>query len=746
MNASARRLLAAVVVAATSVAATAGLATVFDAWTFLLPAAAGSATALAIALVSQRLRWMFAETLAASAAAIVVVGILLVGGPTPAGAADFFSALGSSWADLLSAVPPAPMTAELRVPPLLLAWVGCFIGTTVLRRVRVSALPAVGPATTLVLTILLSAADETISLVVGTVLAVVTLVLVIVQRRFSPLAVGIVVAVGVAAPFLGPHLPLADANERYDLRDEIEPPWDPLALPSPLVDTKASLVAEREDEVVFTYESEVPLDRWTLATMSDFDGVVWTVADPRRPAESEFRAVGPELPEASGQLADGEMVTATVDVVGLDGPWIPTPGWGRAIAIEADVAVRENLDTGTLALPGGVPAGSSYRIEAELPPAPTDEELRARSVPTDPEDIDLEVVPPQIRNLAADLTEGIDSGWGQIAAIRDRFVDTGFYDKSETSRPGHSYYRLSQFLVDPDNVVGYEEQYAAAAAVIARIAAIPARVVAGYEVPADRWVDGAAEVRAGDRTAWIEVLVDEVGWVPVDVTPPRSREPNVDTATTAQNQVATPNPPPPPQLPPDVDVLNDTSDLEEEVVEEEDEDDEEEQEDAEVVGGGLPFGPLVGAGLGLIVLVVVACAIIIGWKALRTRKRRTAGSPSVRIAGAWNEVADRYDEAGTPLVPAGTPLETVRAAVEHEPSARAVEPELVALVATIDRAAYHADPPDDAMAESAWGRCDHIVTALRSERPPLRRLGMRVDPRPLRRRPALHVDERVADE
>ena len=97
-------------------------------------------------------------------------------------------------------------------------------------------------------------------------------------------------AVALLAPLVGPHLPGASANERYDLRDQVVPPWDPLALPSPLVQVKAQLAAAVEDEVVFEVESDEPLTRWTTAAMTSYDGVVWTVADPND-ASSDFRPV-----------------------------------------------------------------------------------------------------------------------------------------------------------------------------------------------------------------------------------------------------------------------------------------------------------------------------------------------------------------------------------------------------------------------------------------------------------------------
>ena len=292
--------------------------------------------------------------------------------------------------------------------------------------------------------------------------------------------------------------------------------------------------------------------------------------------------------------------------------------------------VRENLETGTLAIADGVAPGTTYTVTALVPPERSDEELRGLPIVETGSDFELEVLPPQINNLAADITEGIDFGWGQVAAVRDRFTATGFYDKSTNTPPGHSYFRLAQFLADPDEIIGFEEQYAAGAAVVTRIAGLPTRVVAGFEIPADRYAGGVAEVRSGDASAWIEVRVEGVGWVPVSVTPPRSREPDTEAAVTPDQQVATPNPPPPPQVPPDIDVVNENRELEEPVEEEE----EEEKEDDASVGGGIGLLGWIGVGVGILIGMFAAfCAIVVAWKYRRMRRRREAAVPSLRIAG-----------------------------------------------------------------------------------------------------------------
>ena len=55
-----------------------------------------------------------------------------------------------------------------------------------------------------------------------------------------------------------------------------------------------------------------------------------------------------------------------------------------------------------------------------------------------------------------------------------------------------------------------------------------------------------------------------------------------------------------------------------------------------------------------------------------------------------------------PIARRATPLETARAYLATEPTANVAAPRLLALVATVDRAAYHADEPDVAESDEAW--------------------------------------------
>ena len=779
-----RSWAAVLVVVVLAIASTAGLHSILGDWSFLLAATLGAVTAAGAFLIALRFALLPGETLAVAIGLFVVGGVLTVSVlaageiPTPSSFGDFFDGLIRSWADLLSAVSPADLTPRLAVAPFAIAWFGAIVGCALLRWSPLPGLPVVGPLAGLALTVLLTDEDRALSIAIGASIAVGALLLgfLVDPRRTalgdagsigagsiaSPIedsmetttstaphartlrAVLVLVAVAVAAPLIGPRLPLAEANERYDLRDQIVPPWDPLSLPSPLVQLKSELAAEVEDEVMFEVTSDSPLTRWSTAAMTTYDGVVWTVADPDD-AATDFRPVSPRLPPPDVQPASDPTVSATVTIDGLDGPWLPVPGAATRIEFEdapgtddgesPAPTLMENQQSNTVAVPTGVDEGTAYTVTALTPPEPSDDELRALPLDVESAGVDLDALPPQIRNLAADVTEGIDHGWGQVAAIRDLFRNEGFYDKTTRVPPGHSYYRLAQFLADPEQIVGYEEQYAAAAALISRIAELPVRVVTGYEIEPDRYVDGTAEVRSGDASAWIEVKVDGIGWVPVSVSPPRSREPDAETAVASEEQVATPNPPPPPQVPPDVDVFTENEELEEPV-----EDEEEEDEDEEEVAGGSGIGTLgrVAIGVGTSLLVVaLACGTIIVWKQRRTRRRREAADPAARIAGAWLEMTDRYEEAGVTTPDLATPLETVRSMTMADASAAATEDQLVGLAREVDRAAYDRTSPPAEAADTAWRYSDEAVDALLANQSLPRRTRMRVDPRTLRHRDPL---------
>ena len=759
-------LLAAI--AGASVTAVAGFRAVFTDWTFMVGAViAGAAAATVIGLAWSR-RLLIGETVAAAAVAMVVVGTIATNGlPTPDTFRAFFDGLVNGWADLLSQTPPLDVTAERRVLPFSLAWIGTIIGGELVRRTGAAVLSTIGPLVALTVSVLVTAEDRNVGIVQGMVIAVVALGIGFAQsrraaqrerlaaarsdtdgadagddnmdrsRRRLVWAGATLALIAVIAPLAGPRLPFASANERFDLRDRNEPPWDPLLISSPLVQLKGELKDEAQDDLVFTVQSETPVERFDLAVLGAYNGVNWTVgstdiADPRL----EFRPVGSRLPARPTDLTvpiDKRSVTITVAT--LDGPWLPTLGWPTAIEFRDDPTssgeLRMNLVTGTLALPSGLQVGTVYELDADLERRPADTELAALTVKTTvTADDDNIVIPGAIRNIAADVLEGVEPGWEQLVALQNKFVADGFYDTSSESRPGHSYFRLSEFLADADRLIGYEEQYVAAAATISELARLPTRVVVGYIVPPSRYDgDGVAEVFARDVSAWIEVDFAESGWISVDVTPDRSREPVAEAVGKTIEDVAVPSPPPPPQIPPEPEVF-----ANEEEPEEADEDEDDDDADDDRVAGIDPVRVLSFGATGLAGSLILALTCIAGWKALRRRRRRQNPVIASTVGWAWRETLDRYAEAGVAVPPGTTPQEALRTFLSREPGAVAAEDELRSMVSIVQRSAYHSEPPETTAGKDAWTYYDGVSAALRADRSVAQRAKMLFTPHTLRHR------------
>ena len=110
-------------------------------------------------------------------------------------------------------------------------------------------------------------------------------------------------------------------------------------------------------------------------------------------------------------------------------------------------------------------------------------------------------------------------------------------------------------LVGAQAMVGDQEQFAPAMALMLRIQGIPARVVMGFapEAGAETSDGNAWTVRGSDATAWVEVPFQGFGWVAFDPTPDDQRieqQPDPEPEVAPRAQVL--QPPPPPQPPQEI--------------------------------------------------------------------------------------------------------------------------------------------------------------------------------------------------
>jgi transglutaminase-like putative cysteine protease len=120
---------------------------------------------------------------------------------------------------------------------------------------------------------------------------------------------------------------------------------------------------------------------------------------------------------------------------------------------------------------------------------------------------------PRARALAERLRAGTADDQGYLDAVLRLFREEEFYYTLQPARLGSD--PVDEFLFDTRS--GFCEHYAAAFAVLARAAGIPARIVAGYQGGTRNPIGDYWIVRQSDAHAWVEVLLDD-HWVRIDPT------------------------------------------------------------------------------------------------------------------------------------------------------------------------------------------------------------------------------------
>lgn len=681
--------------------------------------AIGAATAAASVLLGRAVRLLEAEVIALSLVAFGVVGGYVAAAPVPNHRVAFDS-LVNGWADLLSSVPPVMADSHYRVLPYALAWLATAGGLALARFVRIPAFGALAPTAVFGLGLLFSIELRTLALGQGAALTIgsiglgwlqqraygyendQTIGITTVRRRRQRFLKGaaMLLAISAAAPLIAPLAPGFEERARFDLRDRLEPPWNPLDEPSPLAQIKANYRDGFEQSAVFVVRGADIPRRWRLASMGVFDGEVWNVGDLFVEGTAPFVQVDAELPVdpqwvgSTSQFQDAPRRAYEVEVVDADAPWLPVPN--QPVSIESPRGpgdLRFNAITRTAARPAGA-VGTVYQVEAVPERDYSDLELRDATFPF-PVGLGLSQQASNVRDWSADLVEANDRGWAQIAAVRDD-LRSRKYLSDDAARPGHSWGRLQTFFND-NEVFGFEEQFAAAAGIAGRNAELNARVVVGYLIDDTKLDQTEIVVTRTEASAWIEVLTEEFGWVPVDVTPDRDDQPTLDQKGKRTETVAAPNPPPPPPPPSDVEFERQEIDIETE-----------DEEDEVEVAEGIPFGLMAGGALAAPVLLVGGWAAgVVFVKSHRRRQRERASEPAERITGAWLELNDRLAEIGD--LPrrdesVGERARSIRSGVVREHAS--------SLARAVDEAAFGAAPPVPARAVDAWRHYAHAAGAL----------------------------------
>lgn len=562
------------------------------------------------------------------------------------------------------------------------------------------------------------------------------------------LSAGIAVIALVAGVAIAPAA--AGWSDRSVLRDEVEPMVVVQQQASPLSSYRSWFTAERLDETVLQVAGDPgPIDRIRLVTLDSYDGEDFHIAPEDRFSRLPRTAL-PQPGRASLDITIGDAYR---------GIWVPAPaglaeapqfGGERADDLADGFHVNEGGDTAiTIAdAPGGAQGlvpGDTYSVLVDAPPDGIDltaaqggnSKLDTDDYPALTEWTELQELP----RSGAGYLELIDRlrsrGYLSHALLENTSAEAWIASLKEAdgyafapSYAGHSVARIEELfteLIDQErragsdappemlvSAVGDDEQFSVAAALLAQHFGLESRVVIGARL------QGAAEVpgipacdqvcTGASMSAWVEVRASGGEWATVDTTPQYAMLPSsIKEGEQLPEHPTVPEQPRSEALDPPLaqsDSNNDAQPLDE--------------PQSAVLSVLLPILRGVGLGLLAVALLLLPFLVLLLAKRQRARTRRTAEDPEVRLAGAWEELADVYADHDIAMDAQGTRTQRARS-IDREAAGR--------LAALVDRGVFAEHPPTDDDATAAWAIVDAERSALARSQRRWRRLVTRVRPR-----------------
>lgn len=640
-----------------------------------------------------------------------------------------------SWRDLLTVATPADDFTGPAVVPWLLGLLGGVVAATLAARTRAVFWPLLPSLVLLIVSITMGVRTAPTATWLGAALGAGMLVWVWVHQTMTQradnadilvnnqaessqtlrraMAAAALLGVGVSATVMATGI--TGSNTHRDvLRDHIAPPLNLRNYPSPLMSYRRYEV-EQKDTTLFTVTGMPAGSRLRLAVMDTYDGNVFNVSQDANHYLRTGRSITQDI-EAS--------TTLQVSVGEYNGIWVPlagSPRWLEFSGNRADLMADGtyfNQSAQQVLATAGTESGDIYRLESSTTTEPTEEqraELGA-TIPGNAPLAKLERVPEIMSSLAVEYAEGKSTAFEQMVAIETKLRTDGYYSDgskdSNRSRPGHTTERLSTMFQSPI-LVGDDEQYATAMAIMANQLGIPARVVLGFypeENPGEVW-----DVKGTQAHVWVEANFADVGWVSFNPTPDRDKQPNTEVPKPKPKPKPQVDPPPnPPEKVPEEPVIPDR------------EADDRDGDDDWKIDWGLIFAAL--GAVGGIGVISSPFLVVLGLKIRRTGRRRNAATAQERLVGAWDEIVDRARDLGFQPAQSRTRRETASELQRLHPGIAFAE-----TAERINTAVYGPVPPEAPVAETAWRVTDGITHELVKDLPWYRRALVALSLRSVRR-------------
>ena len=519
---------------------------------------------------------------------------------------------------------------------------------------------------------------------------------------------GIILAIAAGAATAAVAV-LPPTGERHVLRSAIEQPFEPRDYVSPLSGFRRYWQEPTKDSVIMSVRG-LPQDaRIRVATLDDYNGVVYSVGSVLGDAASgSFTRVPFQIDQGAVR---GQQVNLDVQLEDYTGVWLPTIGQFESVTFDGAnaTALRDsfyyNDSIGTAAVIGGVGAGDRYTLAAVLPQQPSETQLATLDAGS--------ATVPAIGQLPAELSvvlnryiAGVDGQGNRLVAMlaglkRDGYISHGVDKDDAPSRSGHAADRISELLTD-QRMIGDAEQYSVTAALMARELGFPARVVFGF-APKD--VTSVTEIRGSDVSAWIEVNTAQYGWVTIDPTP--AVRPIPDEQPLDPTKIARPQPiVPPPAAAPDPVDRQPTPDTERS-----------DPPTQDVWLAILVVAARVAAWVVLAMALLASPFLVIIAAKVRRRTLRRRGTTLERIGGGWQEFEDTVLDFGYRPPPAATRSEVAATVGGAGP---------LVLAAVADRATFAPASPTDEEADLVWNAVSELTASLKAHTTRRERLRARI--------------------
>lgn len=716
---------------------------------FVIMVAGGFLLGAMVALLGARFRWPAWLLIVATIVGFGAFGVQLavparaVNGvlPTIEGVRELFTAVALGWKQLVTIALPVGDYQALLVPAFVLVLTSTVIGLSVALRSAHGELAVLAPIGLFLAGIGLgpSSVAHPVELGLGFLVLVLgwllwfrwqkrvgTTRLVAAQsartveslsdRRLASarrlVSAAVIIALAIAAG-TGAAIVAPPTLPRDVVRSHVQQPFNPNDYASPLSSFRSYLQSPTADEALLRVTGLPAGARLRLATLDNYDGIVYSAGGEAEAAASESGATDSgsftRLPYRLDQSAvDGQPVVLQVEVLGYAGVWVPGSGQLEQITFGGETAVARsdsfyyNNVGGSAAVLGGLTGGDSYESRSVLPEPTSD---LAEATPGSAVLAPIAVPDGMLAAVERAQQAGTTPG-EQLQAMVEDLLSSGYISHGvgidePVSRSGHGADRMTELFTDVP-MLGDAEQYAVAAAILARGLGFPSRVVLGFTPDDAADPDDAVTVTGSDVTAWIEVQTAADGWVMIDPNPAvrdvPAKEPDDPSVVSRPQSV----------LPPPVVDTEDPRDTP--------------PPDTTVEDPPAPIDPLLAlllavlrvAGWSLLALLVVLspALAVVGIKARRRYLRRSRGNAGQRIGGGWREFADTVADFTGPAA-AGTTRAELAATVAGVSALGGTPP--VVFAELVDRAVFAPEAPSSADADRVWASVGALRRSLAVE-------------------------------